>query len=101
MPAPRTKAAPGTFESMFQARLEVILRRAASAGLTVSQMCRESGIARATPDRWRARAPLSVRLVDRLEAQVVAAEEKKAQAAQQRAAEVRIEQLTEDAARQA
>ena len=68
------QAASGTFEEEFNRRLDGIIQRGKAVGLTVTALCKKTGIARATPDRWRKNAPLSVTLVDKLEAEVVAAE---------------------------
>ncbi len=68
------KAEAGTFEEEFNRRLSDIVKRGEKQGLTLTHICREAGVARATPDRWRAKAPLSVTLVDKMEAVVAAAE---------------------------
>lgn len=68
------KAEVGTFEEEFNRRLSDIVKRGEAQGLTLTHICREAGVARATPDRWRAKAPLSVTLVDKMEAVVAAAE---------------------------
>ena len=60
-----------TFEAEFRRRLDDIIKRGQAVGLTVTALCKKTGIARATPDRWRKNAPLSVTLV----AEVVAAEQ--------------------------
>lgn len=71
-------AAPGTFEAEFRRRLNDIIKRGEAVGLTVTKLCKQTGTARATPDRWRKNAPLSIKLVDRLEAEVAAAEKEAA-----------------------
>lgn len=71
---------PGSFEAQFQARLDDIERRGKEQGLTLTHICRDSGVARATPDRWRVDTPKTITLVDELEAVVVAAEQKAAKA---------------------
>lgn len=63
-----------SFEKQFQDRLDSIERRARVAGVTLTHLCRESKLSRATPDRWRAEAPQSIKLVDKLEAALVAFE---------------------------
>lgn len=63
-----------SFEAEFHRRLENIIERGKAVGLTVTKLCKQTGTARATPDRWRKEAPLSIKLVDKLEAEVVAAE---------------------------
>lgn len=63
-----------TFEAEFRRRLADIFKRGEAVGLSVTKLCKETGTARATPDRWRKKAPLSITLVDRLEEAVAAAE---------------------------
>lgn len=70
------KADGGTFEEEFNRRLNDIIKRGEVHGLTLTHICREAGVARATPDRWRAKPPLSITLVDKMEAIVAAAEKK-------------------------
>ena len=70
----------GTFEAEFRRRLNDIFKRGEAVGLTVTKLCKNTGTARATPDRWRKEAPLSVTIVDRLEAEVVRAEQEQAAA---------------------
>lgn len=76
--ARKTNPKPGTFEATFADRLDEIERRGRAVGLTMTHICREAGTARATPDRWRNQAPLSVKLMDKMEAVVAAAEKKAA-----------------------
>ncbi|QNJ57357.1 SaPI-like transcriptional repressor [Pseudomonas phage Dolphis] len=68
------KAEAGTFEEEFNRRLSDIVKRGEAQGMTLTHICREAGVARATPDRWKSKPPLSVTLVDKMEAVVVAAE---------------------------
>lgn len=63
-----------TFEVEFQARLANIKQRAEEAGVSLTSICRETGVARATPDRWLANTPNTIKLLDKLEAEVVKAE---------------------------
>lgn len=53
-----------TFEDEFRQRLAAIERDAAEIGETWSSICRETGISRATPDRWKAHTPNTVLLLD-------------------------------------
>lgn len=71
-----------TFQQAFLARLDDIERRgrACTPPLSLTSICKASGVARATPDRWRAKPPKSVALMDQLEAVVIAAEKQVAQA---------------------
>ena len=66
-----------TFEQVFIERLNSVEARAKKLGMTITHVCRESGVARATPDRWRANTPNTIALIDKMEA-VVAAHEKAA-----------------------
>lgn len=68
--------APGSFEADFKARLNDIYERGKKAGLSVSAICDSAGVARATPDRWRAKTPLTITLVDKMEAVVAEAEKR-------------------------
>lgn len=56
-----------TFEAEFQRRVEDIKTRATAAGTSITALCQATGIARATPDRWAAKTPKTVKLVDELE----------------------------------
>lgn len=59
-------SASKSFESIFHERLDEIESRAKKQGLTITHVCRESGVSRATPDRWRLATPLSVSLLDKM-----------------------------------
>ncbi len=63
-----------TFEAEFRRRLNSIISRGAAVGMTVTKLCKAAGVARATPDRWRKKAPKTIELIDQFEAQVVEAE---------------------------
>jgi hypothetical protein len=67
-----------TFAADLQSRLQSIEARAKAAGSNLTQICKKSGIARATVERWRYRAPQSVTKVDELEAEVARLEAEKA-----------------------
>ena len=64
------------FSEIFQDRVDDIYRRAKNAGVSVTALCRGAGTARATPDRWRTRLPMTVTLVDDLEAELAKHEQK-------------------------
>lgn len=72
------KAEAGTFEEEFNRRLSDIVKRGEAQGMTLTHICREAGVARATPDRWKAAPPLSITLVDKMEAVVAKAEQEAA-----------------------
>ena len=63
-------ASPTTFSAEFDARLAAIEARAKACGSNITQVCKTTGIARATYERWRHRAPQTVAKVDELEAEV-------------------------------
>lgn len=59
-----------TFSQQFSARLREIEARAKAAGSNITQVCKKSGIARATYERWQQRPPQTVAKVDELMAEV-------------------------------
>ncbi len=59
-----------TFSALMADRLQEIERRAKAVGSNVTQVCKATGIARATYERWRNRAPQTVAKVDELMAEV-------------------------------
>lgn len=67
-----------TFYNQFIAELDDIESRAKRVGSSITDICREAGIARATPDRWRKKAPKSVDLIDKMRKAVNEAEERAA-----------------------
>jgi hypothetical protein len=60
-----------SFSDVFAARLQSIELRAKRAGSNMTQVCKTTGVARATYERWRLRAPQTVAKVDELEREVV------------------------------
>lgn len=65
---------PKNFQEVFYRYLDDMERRAHAVGLTLTDMCRESNVARATPDRWRKSVPLTIKNMCDLEAVVKDAE---------------------------
>lgn len=59
-----------TFTEEMQKRLKDIEARAKAVGSNMTQVCKSTGIARATFERWGDRAPQSVSKVDELDAEV-------------------------------
>lgn len=59
-----------TFAAELQTRLKSMEARAKAVGSNMTQVCKATGIARATFERWHDRAPQSVSKVDELEAEV-------------------------------
>lgn len=72
-----------TFSNLFQERLTSIEARAKAAGSNITRVCRQTGVARATYERWIQRAPQTISKVDELEAEVARIEEDAAQKAAQ------------------
>lgn len=65
-----------SFEQEFAERLTAIENRAHKVGMNMTAICREAGISRATPERWKKTAPKTVELVSKME-QIVSAEEQR------------------------
>ena len=59
-----------TFTETFTDRLKEIERRAKAVGSNLTQICKKTGIARATVERWGHRPPQTVAKVAELEAEV-------------------------------
>ena len=59
-----------TFTEEQRVRLVDIEKRAKNAGSNITQVCKNTGIARATYERWMQRAPQSVTKMDELEIEV-------------------------------
>ncbi|MBB3017615.1 hypothetical protein FHR70_000655 [Microvirga lupini] len=69
-----------TNQRAFLGKLDELENRAHAVGHTLTSICELSGVARATPDRWRKSTPNTIKLVDKLEAVVVEAEKQAAKA---------------------
>jgi len=69
-----------SFSESFTERLKSIEGRAKAAGSNVTQICKKTGIARATYERWMQRPPQTIAKVDELEAEVVRLEREAAAA---------------------
>lgn len=59
-----------TFSELFKERLASIEERAKAAGSNMTRVCKATGVARATYERWNHRAPQTVAKVDELMAEV-------------------------------
>lgn len=57
-----------TFAQTFSERLASIEARAKAAGSNVTQICKKTGVARATYERWVQRPPQTIVKVDDLDA---------------------------------
>jgi hypothetical protein len=59
-----------TFSQEHARRLAALETRAKAVGSNITQVCKATGIARATYERWVQRAPQTVKKLDELEAEV-------------------------------
>ena len=55
------------FGRVFDERLKAIEAEAKACGLDWTKICREAGVSRATPDRWKKTHPKTIDLVENLE----------------------------------
>ena len=55
------------FEDEFRQRIEKLETDAKSIGLNFTSICREAGVSRATPDRWKKSTPTTIALVAKME----------------------------------
>ena len=69
-----------TFSDDFKKRIEKIESDAKEVGLNFTSICKEAGISRATPDRWKRKTPKTVEIVTLMEA-IVARQKAEAAAA--------------------
>lgn len=63
-----------TFTDAFKQRIEKIETRAKAVGLNFTSICKEAGVSRATPDRWKKSTPKTIEIVSRMEEIVATAE---------------------------
>lgn len=59
-----------TFSQEMKDRLTELDRRAKAAGSNMTQVCKATGVARVTYERWVNRVPQTVKKLDELEAEV-------------------------------
>ena len=69
-----------SFTDEFKTRLSALETRANAAGSNITQVCKATGVARATYERWVQRAPQTVTKLDELEQHVAALESRPAAA---------------------
>jgi transposase-like protein len=55
------------FSMIFIEALDGIIADGHVAGVTLTSICRQTGISRATPDRWRKVPPKTIRLLDEMQ----------------------------------
>lgn len=56
-----------TFGEVFRDRLDKVEAAAKAAGINMTVVCKEAGISRATPDRWRRKLPKTIDIIDKME----------------------------------
>ncbi len=66
MPATNT-VSDGEFYQQFISRLNAIEARAKAAGITMTYICADCGISRATPERWRKAVPRTIEILDQMD----------------------------------
>lgn len=74
------------FTEVFTEALTQLERDAKAAGSSLTAVCREAGISRTTPDRWKERPPATVATLARLQEVVADKAAKKAARASEEAA---------------
>lgn len=67
-----------TFEEVFRYRFECIKKRARAAGTNLTAINQELGISNACQHRWKKQVPISIRMLDRMDAAVSQKEREKA-----------------------
>jgi len=55
------------FTDVFKATLADIKATAAKNGVSLKALCKRAGVSRATPDRWLAKPPNTIALMDKLQ----------------------------------
>lgn len=55
------------FEKVFQQELDKLEADAKEVGLTLTSICRDTGVSRATPDRWRKEPPKTVEILTKMQ----------------------------------
>ena len=56
-----------SFEAVFRSRIMKIEEDARKVGMNFTTICKEAGISRATPDRWKRGTPRTIEIVDQME----------------------------------
>lgn len=60
-------AEKSNFTDEFKKRVDAIETRAKAVGLNFTSICKEAGISRATPDRWKKQTPKTIEIVTTME----------------------------------
>lgn len=66
-------------QALFYEKLRSIEERGHRVGMTMTDICKQSGVARATPDRWRKELPKTIKCLQDMETVVAAAEKRNLQ----------------------
>lgn len=61
-----------TFTEEFEKRIKTIEADAKAVGLNFTSICKEAGISRATPDRWKKSTPKTIAIITQIEGIVAA-----------------------------
>jgi hypothetical protein len=69
-----------TLTQEFDTRVKALEKRAKAAGTNMTRICADTGLARATWERWSKRAPQIMRKFDELEKEIAKAERESAKA---------------------
>lgn len=56
-----------TFTDDFNDRISKIEADAKACGLNWTSICKEAGLSRATPDRWKKKAPKTIAIITKME----------------------------------
>lgn len=59
------------FTEDFRAKISAIEAEAKECGLNWTSICKEAGLSRATPDRWKRKTPKTIEVVSKMQ-QIVA-----------------------------
>jgi len=68
------------FEQVFHQTIDKLEEDAKAVGLTFTSICRDTGVSRATPDRWRKKVPNTVKILSEMQSVVA---ERQAQLAEE------------------
>lgn len=60
------------FDDVFRRRIEAIEADAKAVGLNFTSICKDAGISRATPDRWKRSTPKTIRIITKMEHYIAA-----------------------------
>lgn len=66
-----------TFSEVFKKEIDAIELAALAAGTTLTAVCRDIGISRSTPDRWRREIPRTIAIIEKMRARVAAVQKEK------------------------